>query len=35
MVFTAFKNANGMGRVNKKTKGGKNKLMNIQNITKN
>jgi hypothetical protein len=35
MVFTAFKRAQGNGTSKQKTKGGKNKLMNIQNNMQN
>jgi hypothetical protein len=35
MVFTAFKSAQGNGTSKQKTKGGKNKLMNMQNNTQN
>jgi hypothetical protein len=33
MVFTAFKSAQVNGTSKQKTKGGKNKLMNVQNNT--
>jgi hypothetical protein len=35
MVFTEFKSAQGNGTSKQKTKGGKNKLMNMQNNTQN